>query len=172
MAFGQGGVVELAQKLHAELLHDPLRAQVRDGREGYQFFDAQLCGERYAGLRRFRRITLIPELGPQAPTDFDFILHARKRYAVQSRITEQLAVLAPLDGVQAESLGRELLAYAFHEFRRLLRRQRCRKVLHHARVGVHGRKCSEVFFPPCAQHEPGCRCWKNHFANSVLNWWM
>ena len=38
MAFGQGGVVELAQKLHAELLHDPLRAQVRDGREGYQFF--------------------------------------------------------------------------------------------------------------------------------------
>ena len=63
MAFGQGGVVELAQKLHAEFLHDPLRTQVRDGREGYQFFDAQLCGERYAGLCRFRCITLIPPEG-------------------------------------------------------------------------------------------------------------
>lgn len=70
---GRGG--RSRTKLHAELLHDPLRTQVRDGREGYQFFDAQLCGERYAGLRRFRRITLIPAFGPKAPAYFDFILH-------------------------------------------------------------------------------------------------
>ena len=67
----QGWVVELTHALHADFLHDPLRAQVGDGGESNHLLDAEFCRERKARLRGFRGVAVAPGVGTQPPDTLD-----------------------------------------------------------------------------------------------------
>ena len=74
MSFRQGRVVELAHALHADFLHDPLRAPVGDGGEGYRLLDAEFCRERKARLCGFRGVAVAPGVGTQPSSNPSEIL--------------------------------------------------------------------------------------------------
>ena len=67
MPLGQGGVVELSDARHAELLHHAPGTPVSDEREGDQFRNAEFRGVCDACPGRLSGVTLAPGVVPQPP---------------------------------------------------------------------------------------------------------
>ena len=156
MPLGQGGVVELSDARHAELLHHAPGTPVSDEREGDQFRNAEFRGVCDACPGRLSGVTLAPGVVPQPPEYLDLALQpAGERHAVQSGESQQLSVRKTFDGIRTESFGRKLVADAVEQVGRLFGGERRGEILHDPLVGVHGGESRLVFLPPCAQCEAG-----------------
>ena len=154
VAYRQGRVFERGGiALHAQALHQRLRALVADGGEGHHLGQVQWAkGKVQYGAGGLSGQALAPPGAGQAPADF----HAgRKRQVcagnVQSHKTDELARLQVLDGPEAPTLARDAPVDLIGQGIALRGAQRGRKVAHHLGIGRQRRKGRPVSRLPGAQ---------------------
>jgi len=158
VAFGERGMGEVVGGVvgHAELLHDALRPQIRNGRERDHLAetdDVERVVER--SLTAFGRVPATPVLVRQAPTDLDRRREMRlPRLRREADVPGELAGVDDLDRPQPPPVLGKPSFDAVDERVALRARQRRRVVLHHGGIRVHCREQRAILVPPRAQPQP------------------
>ena len=157
MPLRKRGMVEVVRGIvgHAELLHDPARAQVGGRGEGDELGQIESAkGMANDGLRAFIGKSPAPVRRGKAPADFD----AGRESCLKARngeadIADELALLAGFGGPEAEAVAGEVRFDAVDELAGLLLGERRREKFHDNGVGVETGEWRTVVRPPGAKEK-------------------